>query len=109
MVYVGDSAPEKLSPKRAEPLVSYVGDGLQGAPGNACYALPGNSLFFKANRRRSDGIVRCHSGLLPRHNVQTAHGLDGHHRVPSSWLRSSGRSRRPRCLRPLRCRGCRAA
>ena len=33
---VGDSGPEKLSMTRPAPLVSYVGDGVLGAPGKGC-------------------------------------------------------------------------
>jgi hypothetical protein len=36
--HVSERAPENLSPTRAQSLVSYVGDRLQGAPGNARYA-----------------------------------------------------------------------
>ena len=49
MGYVGDSAPEKLSLTRAEPLVSYVGDRLQGAPGNTHYAWPKIGWIYKEN------------------------------------------------------------
>ena len=52
MGYVGDSAPEKLSPTRVEPLVSYVGDRLQGAPGNRRYVAPGRHGYRGALRCR---------------------------------------------------------
>ena len=49
--YFGDSAPEKLSLTRPAPLVSYVGDGVLGAPGNRQYVAPG--------RRGRQGAPRC--------------------------------------------------